>query len=119
LYNEAAGYYQKSIASLGGEEKYSQPLVYLAATYARIPEKRDEARAILSRVEAMKDYKSPALLAAVYAALDENDKAVELLEQAYTSRDLLLRFIKVGYEYDGLRQDPRFKDLLKRMNLPE
>ena len=102
-----------------GEEKYSQPLVYLAATYARVPEKREEARAILGRIEAMNDYKSPALLAAVYAALDENDKAIELLEQAYTNRDLLLRFIKVAYEYDGLRKDPRFKDLLKRMSLPD
>jgi len=117
LYDEAAGYYKKSVESLGGAGKYSQPLVYLAAMYARMPEKRDEARAILSRVEAMKEYKSPALLAAVYAALDENDKAIDLLEQAYANRDLLLRFIKVGYEYDGLRNDPRFTDLIKRIGL--
>ena len=84
-----------------------------------MPEKRGEARAILSRIEAMSEYKSPALLAAVYAALDENDKAIELLEQAHANRDLLLRFIKVGYEYDGLRKDQQFKNLLKRMNLPE
>jgi len=63
--------------------------------------------------------KSPALLAAVYAALDEDDKGIELLEQAHANRDLLLRFIKVGYEYDGLRKDPRFKDLLKSINLPD
>jgi len=119
LNSEAVGFYKKSVESLGGEEKYSQPLVFLAATYARMPEKRDEARAILSRIEAMKEYKSPALLAAVYAALDENDKAMELLEQAYANRDLILRFIRVGYEYDGLRQDPRFKDLLRRTNLAE
>lgn len=54
-----------------------------------------------------------------YPALGENDKAMELLEKAYQERDLLLRFIGVAYEYDGLRNDPRFKDLLKRMNLPE
>lgn len=119
LYNEAAGYYRKSVASLGGEEKYSQPLVYLAATYAKIPEKRTEARAVLTRIEAMGHYTSPALLAAVYSALDDNDKAMELLEQAYIKRDLLLRFIGTGYEYDGLRDDPRFKGLLRRMGIPE
>ncbi len=119
LYNEAAAYYRKSVALLGGEKKYSQPLVYLAATYAQMPEKRNESRAILARIEAMSGYNSPALLAAVYSALGEPDKAMELLEQAYINRDLLLRYVGTGYEYDGLRADPRFKTLLKRLNLPE
>jgi TolB-like protein/Tfp pilus assembly protein PilF len=119
LYNEAAGYYKKSIAALGGDDKYSQPLVYLAATYARIPEKRAEARAILAKIESMRGYSSPALLAAVYSALDERDKAMELLEQAYIRRDVLLRFVGTGYEYDGLRDDPRFTDLLRRIGLAD
>jgi tetratricopeptide (TPR) repeat protein len=117
LYSEAAGYYQKAVALVGGEEKYSQALIYLAATYAKIPEKRGAARAILKRVEAMGGYKSPALLAAVYAALDDNDKGMELLERASLERDLLLRYIKTGYEYDGLRADPRFIALTKRIGL--
>jgi eukaryotic-like serine/threonine-protein kinase len=117
LYYEAADCYRKSIVLLGGEEKYSQPLVYLAAIYAKMPEKRSEARAILRRIEAMDEYTSPALLAAVYTALDDNDKAMELLEQAHVSRDLLLRFIGVGYEYDGLRHDPRFTGLTRRIGL--
>lgn len=117
MYGEAAKYYQKAVDLVGGEEKYSQPLVYLAATYAKMPEKRSEARALLKRIEAMRGYKSPSLLAAVYAALDENDKAMELLEQAYLERDLLLRFIKTGYEYDGLRADRRFIALTKRIGL--
>jgi len=118
LYNEAVGYYEKSVESLGGKEKYSQPLVYLAATYAKMPERRNEAQAILKRIESMPEYSSPALLAAVYVAFDDNDKAMELLEQAYKNRDLLLRYIGIAYEYDGLRNDPRFKDLVKRLNLP-
>ncbi len=117
LKNEAIAYYKKAVADLGGEEKYSQPLVYLAATYAGIPEKRAEARAILAKIEAMNEYVSPALLAAVYSALNDNDKAMELLERAYVKRDLLLRFIRTGYEYDGLRNDPQFVDLEKRTGM--
>ncbi len=117
LYKEAAGIYRKAVDVFGGEEKYSQPLVYLAAAYARMPEKRSEARAILKRIEATKQYVSPALLAAVYCSLDENEKAIEQLEQAYIRRDLLLRFIGTGYEYDGLRSDPRFADLKMRIGL--
>ncbi len=117
LYNEAAGYYKRSVDLLGGEEKYSQPLVYLAATYAKIPANQTEAGVILKRIEATSRYASPALLAAGYSALGDNDKAMELLEQAYIKRDILLRFIGTGYEYDGLRNDPRFKDLLRRMGM--
>jgi eukaryotic-like serine/threonine-protein kinase len=119
LQNEAITNYKKSIANLGGEEKYSQPLVYLAIAYAKMPEKRAESRAILTRIENMNEYVSPALLAAIYTALDDNDKAIELLERAYIKRDLLLRYIKTGYEYDGLRSDPRFADLTRRMGLAQ
>jgi hypothetical protein len=117
LDNEAIAYYRKAIDKLGGEEKYSQPLVYLAAVYAKSPEKRDEARQILNRIEAMDEYTSPALLAIIYSALNDNDKAMELLEKAYIRRDLLLRYIGTAYEYDGLRQDPRFIDLEERIGL--
>jgi serine/threonine-protein kinase len=119
LYSEAAEYYKKSVDLLGGKEKYSQSLVYLAATYAKIPEKRSEARALLIRIEAMRGYTSPSLLAAVYSALGDSDRSMELLDQAYLKRDPLLRYVGTGYEYDGLRDDPRFKAMLKRLNLPE
>ncbi|MFN0139109.1 MAG: protein kinase domain-containing protein, partial [Pyrinomonadaceae bacterium] len=105
LNNEAITHYKKNLADLG-EEKYSQSLVYLAITYAKMPDKRAEARAILTRIENMNEYVSPALLAAIYTALNDNDKAMELLERASTTRDLLLRYVKTGYEYDGLRSDP-------------
>ena len=117
LNNEAITHYQRNITGAGGEEKYSLPLVYLAVTYAKMPEKRDEARAILTRIENMNVYVSPALLAAIYVALDDNDKAMELLERGYVKHDPLMRYLKTGYEYDGLRGDPRFADLLRRMGL--
>ncbi|CAN5783656.1 serine/threonine-protein kinase [soil metagenome] len=115
LNTEAANAYKKSVELLGGGQKYSQPLVYLAAIYAKIPEKRNEAREILTRIEAMSEYKSPAILAVGYTALDDRDKAIGLLEQAYKDHDPLLRFIGTGYEYDGLRSDPRFIELTKRI----
>ena len=116
-YGEAIAYYEKAVDDMGGEEKYSQPLVYLAIAYANIPSRRAEAAAILRRIEAMNVYVSPALLAAIYASLSENDRAFELLEQAYVKRDLLIRYVGVAYEYDGLRKDARFADLMRRMKM--
>ena len=115
--SEAAEYYKRSVDALGGEDKYSQPLVYLTAAYAQIEGKRDEARKILARIEARERYASPALLAAAHAALGDRDRAMVLLEEAYIKRDPLLRFIGTGYEYDPLRQDPRFTNLLNRIGL--
>lgn len=119
MYREAATYYERAVNDLGGKEKYSQPLVYLAATYAKIPDKQNEAREIVKRIESNGQYSSPALMAAAHSALGDKDRAMELLEKAYIRHDVLIRYIGVAYEYDGLREDPRFKDLLKRMNLPE
>ncbi|MEZ5346471.1 MAG: protein kinase [Pyrinomonadaceae bacterium] len=115
--NEAEDYYKKSIEALGGGDKYSQPLVYLAAAYAKIPGKKEEAAKILARLENSDEYVSPSIIAVLYTAMGNKDKAIASLEKAYRERDLLLRFIGVGYEYDDLRGDPRFQDLLKRTGL--
>ena len=117
MYQTAAEHFKQAVEIVGGDEEYSLALVFLAASYAKMPEKKAEARAILARLENMKSYVSPATIAIVYAALDENDKAFESLEKAYLERDVQLRFIGVGYEYDNLRQDPRFADLAKRIGL--
>lgn len=116
-YDDAAKYYQRSVELLGGDGKYSQPLVYQAATLAHIPGKRPEAVALIEKIENMSGYHSPALMAIPYAALENRDKAFENLEQALIKRDPLIRFIGTGYEYDPLRSDPRFADILKRTGL--
>jgi hypothetical protein len=59
------------------------------------------------------------LLADDYARLGRTDEALEWLERAYEERDGSLAFIKTEPAYDGLRSDPRFQDLLRRMNFPE
>jgi eukaryotic-like serine/threonine-protein kinase len=56
--------------------------------------------------------------AADYAQLGEKDAAFAALERAFPGRtDLFL--IKVDPEFDSLRSDPRFTDLLRRMGLPQ
>ncbi len=49
----------------------------------------------------------------------ENDKAFEWLERAYQQRDGGLTEVKVDLLLNRLRGDPRFKAVLKKMNLPE
>lgn len=61
---------------------------------------------------------TPTSFAVNYAMLGEKDKAFEWLEKAYEQRDSDFEYLKVEPDYDSLRSDPRFKDLLRRMNFP-
>jgi TolB-like protein/DNA-binding winged helix-turn-helix (wHTH) protein/Tfp pilus assembly protein PilF len=61
---------------------------------------------------------SPYGLGAGYSFLDEKNSAFRWLGQAYDKRSPGLSFIKVDPRLDPLRSDPRFQDLLRRMNFP-
>ena len=49
--------------------------------------------------------------------LGEPDQAFECLEKAYQERESLLVYVRVTPNFDPIRADPRFHDLLRRMNL--
>jgi len=59
----------------------------------------------------------PADTAIFYAMAQEYDEALEWLERAYEIRDPNMPYITLPV-FDPLRSDPRFQDLLRRMNLP-
>jgi TolB-like protein/Tfp pilus assembly protein PilF len=52
-----------------------------------------------------------------YLDAGDHDRAIDWLERAYEDQDPNLPYI-TGPVWDPLRSDPRFKDLLRRMNLP-
>ena len=56
-------------------------------------------------------------LAAVYAGLGEKDQAFDWLERDFQARIGLLIFITTLPDYDDLRDDPRYTDLLRRIGL--
>jgi tetratricopeptide (TPR) repeat protein len=58
-------------------------------------------------------------IARVFAHAGEKERALEWLEKAYGRRETALYHISVGWDWDGLRGDPRFQDLLRRMRLPQ
>ncbi len=58
-------------------------------------------------------------VAVVYAALGENDRAFEWLEKDFQTHNVMLIDLRMEIPLIPLRGDPRFKDLLKRMNMPD
>jgi hypothetical protein len=45
--------------------------------------------------------------------------AIASLEKAYVAHDLQMQYLKVDPDYDSLRSDPRFQDLMRRVGLPQ
>ncbi len=84
--------------------------------------KTEEARRRLDALaeRAEREYVSAWYPAVTYAALRDDERAFEWLERAYEERAFFLGvFLKVEPVFSRLHSDPRFQDLLRRMNYPE
>jgi adenylate cyclase len=109
-----AGERAVELAKRAGVTMGSMGYVYASAG------KRAEALAVIKELED-KYARRNAIgqdIAAVYVGLGEKDKAFEWLEKDFQTRDGKLGEIRFFPTYMPLHKDPRFKDLLKRMNLP-
>ena len=97
----------------------SEALLFLGYGYG-VTGKRAEAIAIVRELEEKYSRKESngQNVAAVYAGLGEKDKAFEWLEKDFQTKGELAT-IRWDIPYEPLRDDLRYKDLLKRMGLPE
>ena len=64
-------------------------------------------------------YIDPVNIAVAYAILNDKDKAFFWLEKAFAEKSGAIRTLKTVPSFDHLRSDPRFADLLRRMNIPQ
>lgn len=62
--------------------------------------------------------KNPYRIAVLYSLIHENDKAFEWLEKAYEIRQPYLSYIRNEPSFDPIRVDPRYPDLIARLDLP-
>ncbi len=69
----------------------------------------------INYLESRRDKVFAGEVASFYAGLGERDKAFAWLEKAYEDRNEGLTLLKVDAQFDNLRSDPRFQDLLRRV----
>jgi len=95
------------------------PALALAEAYAVAGESK-KAHDILNRLPELtgQTYQGAYFIARVYAALGENSTALDWLETAYSTRAEWTTLLKMDLRLDSLRSEPRFQDLLRRMNYP-
>jgi len=111
------GLHQEALSSLrrGADLEFIIGATRLAYFLA-VTEQKEEALELLEELEGSNA--GPSEIAAVYVGLGEIDKAFEWLDQAVEPERLDSFWLQSsGFEYDPIRDDPRFHDLLGRMNL--
>ena len=116
-YGEAIAFYENTLAKDPSTQRLTPILGY---AYAKMGRKREALEVIRQHQElGDKQYVGTYEIASVYVALGDKDKAFEELEKAFEARDWGIARLSVDPFVAPLKDDPRFKDLVKRMKLPE
>lgn len=122
MYDEAMAEYQKVLELSKGVPVVEASMKAIKGqAYARWG-KRGKVMKMLDHVNeasATGTKVSPYSIAGIYAALGQGEPAFEWLNRAYEQHDLQLVSLKVDPTLDGVRSDPRFTDLVRRVGLPQ
>jgi serine/threonine-protein kinase len=97
-------------------EAYRLQGIAMAEYTLKVPQ---ESQRALDQLIAKSAQEAAYQIAEVFAWRGENDLAFAWLERAFQQRDGGLAYVKVAPMFERLRGDPRFKALIKKMNLPE
>jgi TolB-like protein/DNA-binding winged helix-turn-helix (wHTH) protein len=73
----------------------------------------------LQKLAAQGEGYAPTEQARLHALLGDREGAIRLLEKAYQQRDYTVYTANVAYEFDPMRSDYRFNDLLRRLQSPQ
>jgi len=98
----------------------STPMGALGEAYAAAG-RDDDAYKVLEQLDELskRQYVTPYVVGHIYATLGQKDEAFRWLEISYERRSEWMILLKVDPALDCLRPDPRFQDLMRRMNFPE
>jgi DNA-binding winged helix-turn-helix (wHTH) protein/TolB-like protein/Tfp pilus assembly protein PilF len=115
-HKEALAQYQKSIKNNGGGSPYFTTA--LINSYARDGQKKEAEKQLDELLKLAKNTPvSNYVLARGFAPLGYKEEALEKLEKAFEERDGLLIILKTDRNFDDLRGEARFQEILKKMRL--
>ena len=115
------GEYEKAIA-VASKPEAEDPylLAALGEAYARWG-KRDEAKKVVEKLKDLskQSYVPPYAVSWIYIGLGEKQQALDWLEKSYENREDAMGSLNADPAFDPLRSEARFKDLVRRVGLPQ
>jgi serine/threonine-protein kinase len=115
---EAIREFETAVKLSDGASKHRANLIHAYALAGRRNDAFKELKALEASLKEGR-YISPFDRALIHIGMGEKEKAFHWLERAFQERASEMLFLKTGPYLAPLRGDPRFKALLRRMNLPE
>jgi tetratricopeptide (TPR) repeat protein len=89
----------------------------LAVTLHKL-NRQDEARDVLAKLVAELGVDASFQYAEIYAQWGDIPKALDALDAAYRAKDPGLSLIKTDMLLDPIRDEPRYRELLRKLNFP-
>jgi adenylate cyclase len=119
----AEGRYEEAIHPLKKSADESASAHYkaiLAVAYAR-SNRRQEATTILNELLNITDQQtlSGFNVAAIYVALGNKQQALDQLEKGFEQNDVWMKELKAWPWFDDLKNEPRYRTLMQKMNFPQ
>jgi TolB-like protein/Tfp pilus assembly protein PilF len=116
-YPEAVAQFQKGIELSG---RGANGLASLAHAHGLAGQAAEAQKILVELTDRSKTKYVPSYqFAVIHVGLGQNERAIAALEEAYRERSTLLGYLKMDPRFDPLRSDPRFRNLLSRIHLPE
>jgi serine/threonine protein kinase/tetratricopeptide (TPR) repeat protein len=112
----------KTGAQLEGDKNYTEWAAALDAGFRSggWPNAMHKAIEVsLAQRKAKAGYVSPYGIAQLYADLGDKDHAFEWLNTAYRERDPSLVGLRTDFQFDSLRSDPRYAELVRKIGFPQ
>jgi tetratricopeptide (TPR) repeat protein len=122
---EQKGMYQEALAELQRAKTIAGNGSWITAEIGCVDAflgKRAEALKTIKELTERRsgEYIDPGTVVYVYLALGDKDQSFTWLEKAYQERaGSVIPWMKFDPKFDSVREDARFKDLLRRIGLPE
>lgn len=116
---EALREFQRALELSGSDD--TDIVLDLGFAYATAG-KRDEANKILTQLKILHEHGGvpSGSIGILYGALGNRNEAFAWLNRAYDEHDPQLTYLKVpGRRFEPVRHDPRFKELVRRVGLPD
>jgi len=116
------GRYAEAIAVLTKAREFSggstEPITQLGYALAKSGN-REQAQATLAELKSLAavNFVPASNFAMIYNGLSEKDEALNYLEKSFQEREVQISFVKIDPRWDEFRTNPRFVEIIKRMNL--
>ena len=112
-FDKAIATYEKAITASGRSTYFVSAMIYsLVKNGQRVKAEQTLGQVLeINRTEPVSRY----VLARSLAALGEKQKAFAALDAAFQNRDSLLAVVRIDPNFDEMRDEPRFQELLKKI----